>query len=254
MVASGWDELHTWQNLDEVLDALADELPAFAWIPDVAPRADWRITGLKIARQSHRYSGRTAMAAHRNVHERPPSADPDSPLAFSMEGVQRQAPPALIPLFWAPGWNSIQAVNKFQSEVGGPLRGGDPGRRLIEPAQDGEGTYFDAVPAPFAPHPGAWLLVPIYHIFGSEELSLLAPAVLERAPRPYLVLNQEDAHDLQVGPADEVELHLADAAHRLPVKIDSALPRGLVGLAAGLPGMQGIGLPTWCHISRIDRP
>jgi NADH-quinone oxidoreductase subunit G len=254
MVASGWNELDSWQNLDDILDALADELPGFAGIPNLAPRADWRVAGLKIARQSHRYSGRTAMAAHRNVHERRPPADSDAPLAFSMEGVQRQAPPSLIPLFWAPGWNSIQAVNKFQSEVGGPLRGGDPGRRLIEPAQNSEGAYFDAVPAAFAPRPGAWLLVPIYHLFGSEELSLFAPAVAERAPRPYLVLNQEDARALQVGPADEVELRAADAAHRLPVKIDSALPRGLAGLSAGLPGMQGIGLPTWCHISRIDRP
>ena len=254
MVASGWNELDSWQNLDDILDALADELPAFAGLPDLTPRADWRVPGLKIARQSHRYSGRTAMAAHRNVHERRPPADSDSPLAFSMEGVQRQAPPSLLPLFWEPAWNSVQAVNKFQSEVGGPLRGGDPGRRLIEPVQNGDGAYSDAVPAAFAPRPGAWLLVPIYHIFGSEELSLLAPAVAERAPRPYLVLNQEDARDLQAGPADEVELRVADAAHYLPVKIDPASPRGLAGLFAGLPGMQGIGLPTWCHISRIDRP
>jgi NADH-quinone oxidoreductase subunit G len=253
-VASGWNELDSWQNLDELLDALADELPDFAAILDVAPRADWRVAGLKIARQSHRYSGRTAMAAHRNVHEPRPPADPDTPLAFSMEGVQRQAPPPLIPLFWEPGWNSIQAVNKFQSEVGGPLRGGDPGRRLIEPAQSGDVAYFDAVPAGFAPRPDAWLLVPMYHLFGSEELSLFAPAVAERAPRPYLALNEEDARDLQVGPADEVELRLADAAHRLSVKIDPALPRGLVGLSVGLPAVQGIGLPTWCHISRINRP
>jgi NADH-quinone oxidoreductase subunit G len=210
MVASGWNELDSWQNLDDILDALADELPAFAELPDLTPHADWRVAGLKIAHQSHRYSGRTAMAAHRNVHERRPPADSDAPLTFSMEGVQRQAPPPLIPLFWAPGWNSIQAVNKFQSEVGGPLRGGDPGRRLIEPAQNSEGAYFDAVPAAFAPPPGAWLLVPIYHLFGSEELSIFAPAVAERAPRPYLALNQEDARDLQVGPADEVELRLAD--------------------------------------------
>jgi NADH-quinone oxidoreductase subunit G len=254
MVASGWNELDSWQNLDELLDALADQLPAFAGIPDLAPPADWRLAGLKTARQSHRYSGRTAMAAHRSVHERRPPADPDAPLAFSMEGVQRQAPSSLIPLFWAPGWNSSQAVNKFQSEIGGPLHGGDPGRRLIEPAQDGEGSYFNEVPAGFTPRPGAWLLVPMYHLFGSEELSLLAPAVAERAPRPYLALNEEDARDLQVGPADEVELRLADTAHRLPVQIDPALPRGLAGLSFGLPAMQGIGLPAWCHISRVDRP
>ena len=53
-----------------------------------------------------------------------------------MEGYQGQPPAPLIPRFWAPGWNSVQALNKFQEEVGGPLRGGDPGRRLIEPAAE----------------------------------------------------------------------------------------------------------------------
>ena len=74
------------------------------------------------------------MHANIDVHEPKPPDDPDSPLAFSMEGYPRRSrPPRLIPRFWAPGWNSVQAVNKFQDEVGGPLRGGDPGRRLIEP-------------------------------------------------------------------------------------------------------------------------
>jgi NADH-quinone oxidoreductase subunit G len=101
MVASGWNELDSWQNLDDILDALADELPGFAGIPDLEPRADWRVAGLKIARQSHRYSGRTTMAAHRNVHERRPPADSDSPLAFSMEGVRRQAPVPSPPVLGA---------------------------------------------------------------------------------------------------------------------------------------------------------
>jgi NADH-quinone oxidoreductase subunit G len=254
MLASGWDELHTWQNLDEILDAFVDELPAFAGILDLAPRADWRLAGLKIARQSQRYSGRTAMAAHRHVHESRPPADPDTPLAFSMEGVQRQAPPALIPLFWAPGWNSIQAVNKFQGEVGGPLRGGDPGLRLIEPIQGSASPYFNEVPAAYAPRSGAWRLLPIYHIFGSEELSLVAPAVAERSPRPTAALNPEDARDLHVRPADEVELRLTDTAYRLPVKITPALPRGVVAVSAGLPTVPGIDLSTWCEVVRVEQP
>ncbi len=113
------------------------DLPAFADVPAIAPPADFRMVGQKIPRQPHRYSGRTAMTANVDVHEPQPPDDPDSPLAFSMEGYDGQPPPALLPAFWAPGWNSVQALNKFQIEVGGPLRGGDPGRRLIEPASRG---------------------------------------------------------------------------------------------------------------------
>ena len=62
------------------------------------------------------------MLANISVHEPKPPDDPDSPLSFSMEGNPDQPPSALLPFFWTPGWNSIQAVNKFQAEIGGPLR------------------------------------------------------------------------------------------------------------------------------------
>ena len=73
------------------------------------------------------------MHADTDVNEPMTPRDPDSPLGFSMEGYQGEPPSSLLTHYWAPGWNSVQAVNKFQEEVGGPLRGGDPGRRLIEP-------------------------------------------------------------------------------------------------------------------------
>ena len=37
-------------------------------------------------RQSHLWSGRTAIIADRTVHEPAPPTDPDSPFVFSMEG------------------------------------------------------------------------------------------------------------------------------------------------------------------------
>ena len=82
------------------------------------------------------------MHANVSVQEPEQPDDPDTPLAFSMEGYPGNPPPSLIPRFWAPGWNSVQALNKFQDEVGGPLRGGDPGERLIEPTQGKKLAYF----------------------------------------------------------------------------------------------------------------
>ena len=123
MGAAGRPEAVSWPNLDAITAALAAALPVFAAVPEIAPPAGFRIAGEKIPREPHRYSGRTAMLANITVHEPKPPDDPDLPLAFSMEGNPGQPPPALITLFWSPGWNSIQAVNKFQSEIGGPLRG-----------------------------------------------------------------------------------------------------------------------------------
>jgi NADH-quinone oxidoreductase subunit G len=245
MQAAERSEEHSWENLDDIVAALAEAMPGFRSIPEIAPPAGFRVAGQRIPRQPGRYSGRTAMRAHLNVHEPKPPEDPDSPLAFSMEGYPGQPPAPLIPRFWAPGWNSVQALNKFQSEVGGPLREGDPGRRLIEPAPVEEVAYFRHVPPPFKPQGDEWLVIPIYHIFGSEELSILTPGIAARAPQPYVGLNPHDAAGLRVQEGGELALHAAGAVYRLPVKLMPTLPTGMAAVPAGLSGSPGIVLPAW---------
>ena len=169
-IAAGKFAPDTWENLDAIVASVAETLPVFKRINEIAPPADFRIAGQKIPRQPHRYSGRTAMHANRDVREPRPPNDPDSPLAYSMEGYSGQPPPPLIPFFWSPGWNSIQSLTRFQEEVGGELQGGTPGKRLIDQFAE-EVHYYRDVPRPFAPTDGRWLVVPIHHIFGSEELS-----------------------------------------------------------------------------------
>jgi NADH-quinone oxidoreductase subunit G len=168
-----------------------------------------------------------------------------------MEGYEGQPPGAMIPRYWSPGWNSVQALNKFQSEVGGPLRGGDPGLRLIEPSQVQPASYFPDVPEAFQRRKGEWLVVPIYHIFGSEELSAITPAIAERIPEPCLWLNDEDAADLHVGPGWEVRLDLASISRALTVKLEPSLPRGIAGLAVGLPGSVWVHLPSWGKVQGL---
>jgi NADH-quinone oxidoreductase subunit G len=181
-----------WRRLDEVAADMIDALPVFRAAAELTAGGPG-VADNKIPRQFHRYSGRTAMQAHIAVSELAPPVDEDSPLAFSMEGDDGRPPPELMSRIWAPGWNSVQALNKFQSEIGGPLRGGDAGRRLIEPASDDHGRYFTP-PIPANNESGAgYRLVPIHHIFGSEALSMAAPAIAQRAPRPYLAMNPEDA-------------------------------------------------------------
>ena len=180
LTQSGRSGTAEWEDLDTITAAMAAALPVFKPVQDIAPNADFRISGQKIPRQPHRYSGRTAMLAHITVHEPKPPEDPDSPLSFSMEGYGGQPPAPLIPRYCSPGWNSVQALNKFQQEVGGPLKGGDPGKRLIEPMQKGKPEYFTDIPAePVAgrDQPPA----PEYHIFGSEELSAQSPAIVKCA-------------------------------------------------------------------------
>ncbi|HEY1760911.1 MAG TPA: NADH-quinone oxidoreductase subunit NuoG [Bryobacteraceae bacterium] len=246
-VSASWRWLgpDCWHGLDDVLVAMSRALPCLAAVKNAAPSAAFRVAGAKIPRSPHRESGRTAALVNIDVSEPAPPSDPDSPLSFSMEGTPEQPPGALIPFFWAPGWNSIQAVNTYQKEVGGPLRGGDAGIRIIEPAPAGGQAYFSAIPAAFEPREGEWLLVPIHQIFGSDELSLAAPGIAELAAEPHVAVGSGAFAD-----GEKVEVTCARDTFRIPVRIRPELPPGVAGLSAGLPPLTGVRLPEWGKIAR----
>jgi len=249
--ASDQDKDAAWKCLDDVIESMARSLPVFKRIPEAAPESRFRMADAKVPREPHRYSGRTAMLANISVHEPKPAEDPDSPLAFSMEGNPNQPPGALVPFFWAPGWNSIQSTNKFQTEIAGPLKGGNPGVRLIEPAAGTAApVYFGAATEEFAPRPDAWLAVPLYHIFGSEKLSAAAPAIRELVTKPYIALSAEDASELGIEEGQRVQVTLGESHYELPLKVVAGLRKGLAGLPAGLPDFREPPLPAWVSLSR----
>lgn len=250
MIAAGRREASGWEHLDQVEAAMEDALPALEGITRTAPSASFRMADSKIPREPHRYSGRTAVDAAVNVSEPKPPEDPETPLSFTMEGNPDQPPSPLIPFFWTPGWNSYQAVNKFQEEIAGPLRSGDPGVRLIEPRQGSE-VYSGTPPEAFSARDDERLLVPLYHIFGSEELSAEAPAVAELAPKPYVALNDEDRARLGLKEGDEVSVMINGSSLKLPVHFRPELPRGVAGLPVGLAASEVQSLSAWVKVSRL---
>ncbi|MGE5648442.1 MAG: NADH-quinone oxidoreductase subunit NuoG [Acidobacteriota bacterium] len=229
-------------SLDELTAAAARDIFALARIPEAAPPAAFRIEGEKVPRAPHRYSGRTSMYANIAIHEPKPPADPDSALAYSMEGYPNLPPAPLIPFMWAPRWNSVRALNKYQSEAGRPLPGGPQGVCLIGPSASPK--PFNAPPPAFERRDGQWLLVPLHHIFGSEELSMYAPAIASLAPQPYIALNE------RAGFAAGDHIDIDGVAAHLPVKIAPELPDGVAGLPAGLPGIETCDLPAWAALRR----
>ncbi|MFT4463672.1 MAG: NADH-quinone oxidoreductase subunit NuoG [Sodalis sp. (in: enterobacteria)] len=227
-----------WTQLDHIIDAAAAALPQLAGIKHAAPDAGFRIHGQKLAREPHRYSGRTAMRASINVHEPRVPQDQDTMFAFSMEGNNApQAPRQQVAFAWAPGWNSPQAWNKFQDEVGGHLRHGDPGVRLLE-AGEGRLDYFSAIPPAFAqPEDGSWRIAPYWHLFGSEETSQRSPVIQERMPAPYVAVSQADAARMGVNSGTLLAFTCAGLELRLLVRFSDSLSPGQVGLPLGLPGI-----------------
>jgi NADH-quinone oxidoreductase subunit G len=246
---AGKKEAGLWQHFEEVVLAMCDIIPAFSKIVKLKPEGDFLMLNEKIPRQSARYSGRTANTANIAVSEPKPPQDNETPMAFSMEGYKGSPPSSLIPYYWSPGWNSIQAMNKYLDEPNGSLKGGDPGIRLFETSEKFEVTFYNHIPASFEPKKGQWLVVPVYHIFGSEELSSKGKAIGERIPQRTVYMNEEDASSIGVKDNQNIQLDIAEKVLTSITKINNSYPKGVIGVSYNLPGMPYLGLPGWGKIS-----
>ncbi|MBE9540212.1 MAG: NADH-quinone oxidoreductase subunit NuoG [Proteobacteria bacterium] len=266
MKESEREEVSELHSFDDITRACASDIPALSGITGAAPDAHFRNAGLKIPRQTHRYSGRTAMRADVSVHEPKQPVDEESPLAFSMEGLNRSQPGSLLPFVWAPGWNSNQSLHKFQSEVGGHLKGGTAGARLLLPATGtsaSTATQPDATLAPSAPQqPGQWQMVPRYKIFGSDELSVHSPAIAELVDPGFIEISSDDARALGVNDGEGLVLNKPDNASQgelltiavatLEVRLNDSIAVGCAGYSVGLAGTEDIIAADKLVLSKAD--
>jgi NADH-quinone oxidoreductase subunit G len=217
-----------WANAQEVSAGTG-----FTELDKVGLEVAYRgVAGLKIPRGTHRLSGRTAITANDNVHEPKTSVDDRPPFSHSMEGLNGGQPGEAVPFVWAPGWNSNQAVAKFQSEVGGDMAG------MYAPVfLSGKYSLCDTG----APdRSGGFVkthhlqVFPLQDVFISDELAIRSKALRERGSDPYLVLHPKDAERMGVVNGDGVLL--GEASYL--VKTDPLMPAGAMGMIAGLRGDQ----------------
>lgn len=205
-----WDWLTQDQNrsFNAVIQACDQFRDDFRGIAGLLPDPQGFVGGMKVPRQSHRYSGRTALISHLNVHEPKQPQDQDSVMAFSMEGVSNLHNSSVLASSWAPQWNSNQSVSKFQDEIGGELRQGNPGVRLISKGPDGD--YFPMAATPSALNQNELLAFPAYQIFGSDELSNYAEPVQQRLCGSYVALSAEDASRLGITQSSLVNVRMGE--------------------------------------------
>jgi NADH-quinone oxidoreductase subunit G len=249
-IAAAWgrEDLSGLGHVDNIYAACAGDHPLLAGIMAAAPDHTFRSHGLKIPRETHRYSGRTAMHAKVSVHEPKQPADQESALAYTMEGASRtDRPGALLTYVWSPGWNSNQSLHKFQSEIDGPLRGGTAGVRLLDGVSLAAPPSA-AAPAAFAARPGEFLLQARHCIFGSDEMSSHSDSIKQLAGTAFVELNDSDAAALGVEEGDAVRLGQTS----LEVYINSSIPRGSAGFSAGYDACAGLRSGQWAPLNRDD--
>lgn len=227
-------------HLDDVIDDIVAHHDDLALIKDAAPAADYRITGLKVAREPRRYSGRTALRAPLSIHEPMQPKDLDTALTFSMEGyVGSQTNPASIPFAWAAGWNSPQAWNKYQDKVGGRLKGGDVGVRLfdhlpkITQSYTSSRSMIQEIPNTSIFN-GIVRLVPVHNLFSSNAMTSRSPVVANQIKPTGWYVNKEDADLWQVRTGDLLAITSVYGDIVLPVIISQYIPDGCIGYGAGI--------------------
>ena len=236
---SGNSVLADLETFDEVVDALAASEEKWKQIVEVAPGKTFRDRGQKIPRQTHRYSGRTAVNASTSVHEPPQAKDRETALAYSMEGLNRDQPSALTPYVWSPGWNSNQSVQKFQSKVDGPSKNSSPGVKVL--TSSGLGCEkLDLKNKSNGASDDAWQLVPIHSIHGSEELSSRTDEIMELAGDPLIVLSESGARKLGVQETDGLSVSNGTDKFSLGIKIIGRMADGCAGYSIGFEKTLGL--------------
>ncbi len=235
----------SWQSFDDIVTSFTESYPFFSNLKKIIPDSGFRFFNEKIARQTLRFSGRTAMDANIDVSEPKPPEDKDSPLAFSMEGYKGEPPPYLTPYYWSPGWNSVQAMNKYMDEPAGSNPGGNPGVLLFSGKDGLEPDFYKNLPEPFKYRPEELFVVPVNLIFGSEELSSKSRSVSERIPEPFIILNARETKRLKVTDSEFIKLTVNQVVIKASIKTDDALPDGIAGLFIGVTGIPFLYLPEW---------
>lgn len=267
-IKEGWRWIHAvhssiegrdvdWTQLDDVINALIATHPKLAGIKGAAPEADYRITGLKIARQPRRYSGRTAMRAPISVHEPMQPKDLDTGLTFSMEGYSgKETPSSMIPFASAAGWNSPQAWNKYQDKVGGHLKNGDPGVRLFDQLARLETRQYVAPEAMSSNttdlQQGQAKLVPIHNIYASSMMASRSPIVAEQLPVATWRIGIDDAKDWNIAAGDYLAIEIDKQQITLPVQLVGYLAEGCIGYPVGQVSIIHPSMPA--SVRKVDAP
>lgn len=265
-VHSGWEwiqmlsenissnPLSALKNIFDYGEAIEKDYDIFKGLADNITPMSFREGAQKVARQPHRYSGRTSMHSNKNIDEPTPPLDKQSPMSFSMEGFHGTPPAPLTPFFWSPGWNSIQAINKFQIEIGGELRREIPQICILRKSkpEDLSVEYYKMDGSDSAHQDDEpkkkWKVLPLYHIFGSDELSVVEGGIKELVPHPYIGINPESAKMMGWDESTFVRPVGDKADKGIQLRFIDGIPVGCIGIPMGMEQKPFIELESWQNL------
>ncbi|MCW5197285.1 NADH-quinone oxidoreductase subunit NuoG [Buchnera aphidicola] len=220
-------------QFDTVIQEYTQNIHIFKNIKNIAPDANFRIYGQKIARLPHRASSRTAVNIHKNIHEPMQKIDYDTMFSFSMEGNQNSVKYSqYVPFIWSPGWNSSQLWNKYEFSK----LNFDSGVRLF-PLKNSNVSYT------FKPKyhdmsiiiKKQWCVIPYYLLLGSEEMSYQSLEIKEKFYKIYALISLY--HKKELDKKVRIEFYYLGKIFQFFIKFSSKLTSYNIGLPVGIPGI-----------------
>ncbi|WP_343192291.1 NADH-quinone oxidoreductase subunit NuoG [Buchnera aphidicola] len=229
-----------WNNVDDVMNSIIDDIHDFKCLKNNLPNASFRIYGSKIARSSHRASGRTALRSNISVHEIRQPQDIDSMFSFSMEGNQQAYRfSSYIPFAWRPGWNSPQAWNKVQKTINQSLLCGDSGVLVLKGYKKNNINWFQYLSNSSKIINNCYV-VPYYFLFGSEEITQRTPVLSKKIPIFWAYFSISDAQKNCLKNNSLVSFFCLDEYFQVKIRISKKLKSGQIGLPLGVSGFPFI--------------
>ncbi|CAL4042521.1 NADH-quinone oxidoreductase subunit G [Buchnera aphidicola (Anoecia corni)] len=230
-------------SLDKITKLYSSFSSYFTPLEQMLPTANTKIFEQKVPRSPNRASGRTALRSHINIHEPQQPEDTDSMFSFSMEGSNRfYEYSSYIPFVWSPGWNSPQAWNKFQKEIGGDLKNGSPGILLFK-EKIKKTIFFSINKKKYSTKKNFFTIVPYYTLFGTDEISQYSPEIHHKICSIYALINAEDAKEKNLESGSIIIFQCLDQTFHMSIKLSKtlsskniALPLGRIGFPYTLLG------------------
>lgn len=180
--------LQTIENLGQLRDLLNQNYPQLAEHFN-------QVHQTKMALQTPRVSGRTAMLANQTVHEPKPFSEEGAPYKQSMEGtLSGQKDEFPLAFSWSPGWNSNQSNHKFRDEYRTSELSQQSGVRAIRSQHIDH--WFKWQSNWSKNHKAQWQILPLQKVFGSDSLSLHALPIAQLKVQGEIVVSPDNAGKL----------------------------------------------------------
>ncbi|WP_367670659.1 NADH-quinone oxidoreductase subunit NuoG [Sodalis-like secondary symbiont of Drepanosiphum platanoidis] len=229
-----------YKNLDEIINKISSNIKNLKKLKNVSLSSNILFNGQKLSRSPNRYSGISSMYSTYNINEPKTSQDKDTIFSFSPD--INNSPEIIrkeIPFAWYPGWNSNQSWNKFQKEIGGHLKHGDPGLILFK-NKNIKLNWFNKTPIKFFYKKNQYNIISFWSLFGNDETSRYSSTIQKVMIKSYVYINKNDFSWMKLKKNSLLSFYCLGEKIYLPIKFNKKINIGHIGLSIGFPNIPKV--------------